>query len=153
MLIIELIIFKYFRSFTYVFYSISSQTQYLKYIIQSYFNSPDLWQGPLPIDPQLLGERAMHCRAYAKALHYKEEEFHKARTSQVLESLISINNKLQQKEAAAGNLNLTNSNYFFGGKGESMTNNLLFHEYLWLNIFLSSLTTCLADIVQAWWSM
>ncbi|KAG8279048.1 hypothetical protein J6590_008066 [Homalodisca vitripennis] len=59
-------------------------------------------KGPLPLDPQLLGERAMHCRAYAKALHYKEEEFHKARTSQVLESLISINNKLQQKEAAAG---------------------------------------------------
>lgn len=44
----------------------------------------------------------MHCRAYAKALHYKEEEFHKSRTSLVLESLISINNKLQQKEAAAG---------------------------------------------------
>ncbi|XP_054269929.1 serine/threonine-protein kinase mTOR-like [Macrosteles quadrilineatus] len=59
-------------------------------------------KGPLPLDPQLLGERAMHCRAYAKALHYKEEEFHKARTSQVLEALISINNKLQQKEAAEG---------------------------------------------------
>lgn len=59
-------------------------------------------KGPLPIDPQLLGERAMHCRAYAKALHYKEEEFHKNPTTQVLESLISINNKLQQKEAALG---------------------------------------------------
>ncbi|XP_075220340.1 serine/threonine-protein kinase Tor [Lycorma delicatula] len=59
-------------------------------------------KGPLPLDPQLLGERAIHCRAYAKALHYKEEEFHKGPTSQVLEALISINNKLQQKEAAAG---------------------------------------------------
>lgn len=27
--------------------------------------------GALPISTQLLGERAMHCRAYAKALHYK----------------------------------------------------------------------------------
>jgi len=59
-------------------------------------------KGPLPLDPQLLGERAMHCRAYAKALHYKEDEFHKGPNSHVFEALISINNKLQQKEAAAG---------------------------------------------------
>lgn len=58
----------------------------------------------LPIDPVLLGERAMHCRAYAKALHYKEEEFHRQKgpNAHVYEALISINNKLQQKEAAAG---------------------------------------------------
>lgn len=48
----------------------------------------------------------MQCRAYAKALHYKEEEFHKGPTSQVLEALISINNKLQQKEAAMGWLSI-----------------------------------------------
>ncbi|KAJ1521597.1 hypothetical protein ONE63_003248 [Megalurothrips usitatus] len=59
-------------------------------------------KGPLPLDPPLLGERAMHCRAYAKALHYKEEEFHLGANAQVIESLISINNKLQQKEAAGG---------------------------------------------------
>lgn len=59
-------------------------------------------KGPLPLDPQLLGERAMHCRAYAKALHYKEEEFQREANSQVVEALISINNKLQQKEAAEG---------------------------------------------------
>lgn len=43
-------------------------------------------------------------RAYAKALHYKEEEFlmDKANNDHVIESLISINNKLQQKEAAEG---------------------------------------------------
>nr|QXN57741.1 serine/threonine-protein kinase [Bemisia tabaci] len=58
--------------------------------------------GPLPLDPQLLGERAMHCRAYAKALHYKENEFHKGANSAVFEALISINNKLQQKEAVVG---------------------------------------------------
>jgi len=59
----------------------------------------------LPIDPVRLGERAMHCRAYAKALHYKEEEYHNAKEephAHVYEALISINNKLQQKEAAAG---------------------------------------------------
>lgn len=45
-----------------------------------------------------------HCRAYAKALHYKEEEFQrdKSNNEHVIESLISINNKLQQKEAAEG---------------------------------------------------
>jgi FKBP12-rapamycin complex-associated protein len=50
----------------------------------------------------------MHCRAYAKALHYKEDEFHKGPNSQVVEALISINNKLQQKEAAAGGSELCN---------------------------------------------
>lgn len=56
----------------------------------------------LPIDPKLLGERAMDCRAYAKALHYKESEFRQEKSHQVIESLILINNKLQQKEAAEG---------------------------------------------------
>jgi FKBP12-rapamycin complex-associated protein len=59
-------------------------------------------KGPLPIDPILLGDQAVTCRAYAKALHYKEKEFHKKPTVPVLESLISINNKLGQKEAATG---------------------------------------------------
>ncbi|KAJ8929828.1 hypothetical protein NQ314_017426 [Rhamnusium bicolor] len=61
-------------------------------------------KGPLPLDAHLLGEHAMHCRAYAKALHYKEEEFQRggAYNDQVVEALISINNKLQQKEAAEG---------------------------------------------------
>ena len=59
-------------------------------------------KGPLPLDPAMLGEQAMKCRAYAKALHYKEAEFHKEPTVPVLEALISINNKLGQKEAAAG---------------------------------------------------
>ncbi|KAJ8946331.1 hypothetical protein NQ318_004221 [Aromia moschata] len=61
-------------------------------------------KGPLPLDAHLLGEHAMHCRAYAKALHYKEEEFQRkdANNDHVVEALISINNKLQQKEAAEG---------------------------------------------------
>ena len=36
----------------------------------------------------MLGEKAMKCRAFAKALHYKEEEFHRGPTNQILESLI-----------------------------------------------------------------
>ena len=36
----------------------------------------------------MLGERAVKCRAFAKALHYKEEEFHSGPTADVLESLI-----------------------------------------------------------------
>lgn len=56
----------------------------------------------LPIDPKLLGQRAMDSRAYAKALHYKETEFRQEKSHQVIESLILINNKLQQKEAAEG---------------------------------------------------
>ena len=35
-----------------------------------------------------LGECAMNCRAYAKALHYKEEEFRQGPTSKILASLI-----------------------------------------------------------------
>lgn len=57
---------------------------------------------PIPIDTKLLGTRAMASRAYAKALHYKEEEFLTKKDPQVFESLILINNKLQQKEAAEG---------------------------------------------------
>ncbi|XP_050412148.1 serine/threonine-protein kinase mTOR [Patella vulgata] len=60
-------------------------------------------KGPLPLDSSVLGDRAMTCRAYAKALHYKEEQFHdKEEKTEILEALISINNKLQQSEAAAG---------------------------------------------------
>ncbi|RZC37432.1 serine/threonine-protein kinase mTOR [Asbolus verrucosus] len=59
-------------------------------------------KGPLPLDTHVLGEHAMHCRAYAKALHYKEDEFQREASSPVVEALISINNKLQQKEAAEG---------------------------------------------------
>ncbi|CAD7080067.1 unnamed protein product [Hermetia illucens] len=56
----------------------------------------------LQIALSLLGKRAMQCRAYAKALHYTEEEFYIEKKPQVFEMLILINNKLQQKEAAEG---------------------------------------------------
>ena len=54
----------------------------------------------------------MYCRDFTssflviplfQALHYKEDEFHRAKANvDVLESLISVNNKLGQKEAATG---------------------------------------------------
>ncbi|XP_020699146.1 serine/threonine-protein kinase TOR isoform X1 [Dendrobium catenatum] len=64
---------------------------------------------PLPIDTRLLGALAEKCRAFAKALHYKEMEFEVARSKKtgtnpvtVVESLIHINNQLHQHEAAIG---------------------------------------------------
>ncbi|KAG5526253.1 hypothetical protein RHGRI_032514 [Rhododendron griersonianum] len=67
---------------------------------------------PLPIDIRLLGALAEKCRAFAKALHYKEMEFEGARSNRmdanpvaVVEALIHINNQLHQHEAAVGILN------------------------------------------------
>jgi len=60
-------------------------------------------KGSFTLNIELLGQCATKCRAYAKALHYKEEEFlTKSATTEILESLISINNKLQNPEAAHG---------------------------------------------------
>eukprot|EP00795_Rhopilema_esculentum_P000207 gene207-9842_t len=60
-------------------------------------------KGSFTLNIELLGQCATKCRAYAKALHYKEEEFiTKEATTDTLESLISINNKLQNPEAAHG---------------------------------------------------
>ncbi|GFN76929.1 mechanistic target of rapamycin (serine/threonine kinase) [Plakobranchus ocellatus] len=81
-------------------------SQEIPEIMQTLLNLAEFMEhcdkGPLPLESHLLGERAMKCRAYAKALHYKEDEFHKGPNTQILESLISINNKLQQREAAKG---------------------------------------------------
>ncbi|CAG0893117.1 unnamed protein product [Cyprideis torosa] len=69
-------------------------------------------KGPLPLDPTLLGKHAMAVQAYAKALHYKEAEFHRqpTKTTETVGALISINHKLQQKEAAAGLLSFAMRN-------------------------------------------
>ncbi|KAF3328854.1 Serine/threonine-protein kinase TOR [Carex littledalei] len=72
---------------------------------------------PLPIDTRLLGALAEKCRAYAKALHYKEMEFQAACSKKmganpvtVVESLIHINNQLHQHEAAIGILTYSQEN-------------------------------------------
>ncbi|KAI9893709.1 MAG: phosphatidylinositol kinase- protein kinase tor1 [Vezdaea aestivalis] len=56
----------------------------------------------LPIDIRTLGQYAGKCHAYAKALHYKELEFLQDTTTSSVEALISINNALQQEDAAIG---------------------------------------------------
>ncbi|PIN07839.1 DNA-dependent protein kinase [Handroanthus impetiginosus] len=72
---------------------------------------------PLPIDIRLLGALAEKCRAFAKALHYKEMEFEGARSTRmegnpvaVVEALIHINNQLHQHEAAVGILTYAQQN-------------------------------------------
>ena len=49
---------------------------------------------PLTLTHSALAEK---CHAYAKALHYKELEFH-TQPAATIEALISINNQLQQPE-------------------------------------------------------
>ena len=56
----------------------------------------------LPIDIRTLGRFAGRCHAWAKALHYKELEFEQDQNSHSVEALISINNQLQQSDAAIG---------------------------------------------------
>ncbi|KAF9899171.1 phosphatidylinositol kinase- protein kinase tor1, partial [Lobosporangium transversale] len=57
---------------------------------------------PLPIEISTLGKYALSCHAYAKALHYSELQFMADHSTASIESLISINNHLQQPDAAAG---------------------------------------------------
>ncbi|KAF7362629.1 Serine/threonine-protein kinase TOR [Mycena venus] len=66
---------------------------------------------PLPIDHSMLGEYSMKFLAYAKALHYKEAEFFSSASPAILESLISINTRLQQQDAAWGALLLAREQY------------------------------------------
>ncbi|KAF9582493.1 phosphatidylinositol kinase- protein kinase tor1, partial [Lunasporangiospora selenospora] len=74
-------------------------------IIQTLLNLAEYMEHddkPLPIEIRLLGKCALSCHAYAKALHYKELEFRSNHSTLNIESLISINNHLQQSDAAAG---------------------------------------------------
>jgi len=58
----------------------------------------------LPIEHRTLGEYAMKYMAYAKALHYKELEYFSESSPAVIEALIGINTRLQQRDAAWGTL-------------------------------------------------
>ncbi|KAG6843936.1 hypothetical protein H0H87_011584 [Tephrocybe sp. NHM501043] len=62
----------------------------------------------LPIEPNTLGGYAVKVLAFAPALHYKELEFFSKPSSDVIESLISINARLQQDDAAWGTLSTAN---------------------------------------------
>lgn len=65
----------------------------------------------LPIGNSTLGEYANRFHAYAKALHYKELEFFTETSPSIIESLISINSKLQQHDAAWGTLMIAREQY------------------------------------------
>ncbi|BGP07821.1 phosphatidylinositol kinase-related protein kinase tor1 [Rhodotorula toruloides] len=56
----------------------------------------------LPIPIATLGGYALKCRAYAKALHYKELEVLQDPSVQTIEELIRINNSLQQPDVSIG---------------------------------------------------
>lgn len=56
----------------------------------------------LPIPISTLGAYALKCRAYAKALHYKELEVLQDPSLQTIEELIRINNSLQQPDVSVG---------------------------------------------------
>jgi FKBP12-rapamycin complex-associated protein len=58
--------------------------------------------GGLPIKINVLAELAIKCRAYSKALHYKELEYIRERSGSCVEYLIDINKKLDLPEAALG---------------------------------------------------
>ncbi|KAL7543713.1 hypothetical protein ACHAXR_013532 [Thalassiosira sp. AJA248-18] len=69
------------------------------------FMEHDGSKGPLAglsIDISVLAELALKCRAYARALHYKEREYIMGRGGSCVEQLIDINKKLDLPEAALG---------------------------------------------------
>ena len=84
----------------------SLKSQNIPEVTQTLLNLAEFMEhtdiGSLPLSGELLGQCASKSRAYAKALHYKEQEFHNGPNTETLEALISINNKLQQPEAAYG---------------------------------------------------
>ena len=67
-------------------------------ILQALLNLAEFMEhdpsGGLPIEIPILADLALKCRAYAKALHYKEREYSEGGSSDCVESLISINRKL-----------------------------------------------------------
>jgi FKBP12-rapamycin complex-associated protein len=65
----------------------------------------------LPIENSTLGEYAIKYHAYAKALHYKELEFFSESSPAIIESLISINTRLQQHDAAWGTLSIAREQF------------------------------------------
>ena len=71
------------------------------------FMEHDSIEGGFPIETSILAELAEKCRAYSKALHYKEQEYVRGSGAACIEALISINKKLELPEAALGILNAT----------------------------------------------
>jgi hypothetical protein len=94
-------------------------------ILQSLLNLAEFMEhdpdGGLPIDISILADLALKCRAYAKALHYKEREYSESRSNGCVEALISINRKLDLQDAALGVLRASNLGDVFVGGDEDTT--------------------------------
>lgn len=58
----------------------------------------------LPINIRLLGQKAYHFHSYAKSLHYYEAMFLSEPSADIVESLIEINSRLGNQDAAFGTL-------------------------------------------------
>jgi FKBP12-rapamycin complex-associated protein len=58
------------------------------------FMEHDSEDGGLPIDIAILGQLALKCRSYAKALHYKEREYNMRGGASCIQDIISVNKKL-----------------------------------------------------------
>ncbi|KAK0553866.1 phosphatidylinositol kinase- protein kinase tor1 [Tilletia horrida] len=65
----------------------------------------------LLIEIRVLGDTALKYGSHAKALHYKETEYLQRASPEILESLIDINTKLQNADAALGALNLATEHF------------------------------------------
>ena len=69
---------------------------------------------PLPLDTQLLARAAAAVDLFSRCLYYREIEFNSrtvSPSSECIESLIAINNKLGNLDAAAGVLEYVKSRY------------------------------------------
>ncbi|KAE8201307.1 hypothetical protein CF336_g251, partial [Tilletia laevis] len=65
----------------------------------------------LLIPIRVLGDCALKYGSHAKALHYKETEYMQQPSPEILESLIDINTKLQNADAALGALNMAKASF------------------------------------------
>lgn len=72
----------------------------------------------LPIENCVFGDCALRFHAYAKALHYKELDFFSDTSLPIMESLININTKLQQHDAAFGLLTVARDQFEFSKNEE-----------------------------------
>lgn len=66
--------------------------------------TPSIHAQALPINIRLLGQKAYQFHSYAKSLHYYEAMFLSEPSAEIVESLIDINSRLGNQDAAFGTL-------------------------------------------------
>jgi serine/threonine-protein kinase mTOR len=102
-------------------------------ILQALLNLAEFMEhdpsGGLPIEIPILADLALKCRAYAKALHYKEREYNMGGSNDCVEHLININSKLDlpgafylaQLHVVAALPCLTNTTFSIRGRTRCIT--------------------------------